>query len=245
MMHSKVQQSLSAQPLLSCLPHLSIDALTIPPCGYTWPYPFHHRSHSIPIYQCSPTQFSLQDYLPVCLLFSISMTTDSLVVPHFDLFVNCSVVACNLLDISNKHHHHCLWHSAQNSMLNMTLWTSFWSSKCPVHIILLLSVTSKYIIKTQLRTDFSQTFYWSTSYPFVQTHNNYPSVTESSGHIQMHLTCFMPLRDVCHTVTVTAIIYMVANGFSVDHIHTISSTSLSHTVWAVEKTAIADKVTVY
>jgi hypothetical protein len=50
-------------------------------------------------------------------------------------------------------------------------------------------------------------------------------------------------RDVCRTVTVTAIIYMVANGFGVDRIHTVSSTSLSHTVWVVEKMAIVDEVT--
>jgi hypothetical protein len=47
------------------------------------------------------------------------------------------------------------------------------------------------------------------------------------------------------TVTVTAVIYTVTNGFSVDRICTVSSTSLSHTVWAVEKTAVADEVTVY
>jgi hypothetical protein len=53
------------------------------------------------------------------------------------------------------------------------------------------------------------------------------------------------LRDVRRTVTVTAVIYTVANSFGVDRIRTVSSTSLSHTVQAVEKTAVADEVTVY
>lgn len=44
---------------------------------------------------------------------------------------------------------------------------------------------------------------------------------------------------------VTAIIYMVANGFSLDHIRTISSTSLSYMVQMVGKTAVADEVIVY
>jgi hypothetical protein len=57
--------------------------------------------------------------------------------------------------------------------------------------------------------------------------------------------CIMNTRDMCRAVMVTAIIYTVANGFSVDRICTVSSTSLSHMVWAVEKMAIADEVMVY
>jgi hypothetical protein len=54
---------------------------------------------------------------------------------------------------------------------------------------------------------------------------------------------FYPPRDVRCTIIVMAVIYMVANGFGVDRICTVSSTSLSHAVWVVEKTAVADEVT--
>jgi hypothetical protein len=49
-------------------------------------------------------------------------------------------------------------------------------------------------------------------------------------------------RNMRHTITVMAIIYMVANCFGVDFICTVSSTSLSHMVQVVEETAIVTKL---
>jgi hypothetical protein len=62
-------------------------------------------------------------------------------------------------------------------------------------------------------------------------------------HVIFHCKENVRARDVRRTVTVMAVIYTVANGFGVDRICTVSSTSLSHTIWAVEKTAVADEVT--